>query len=444
MVCDATRLIGSAAAAAGWTVLAASGETAPGDRQPTVSDLRLTRGDPAPVGRIADRDADVVIAFHPAAAASPAVTDVCVPGRTVLVSSITPSPLTEAIDHQWTDAAPLADFERWAAAITVAERNWLVDAESITRTVLGACGEPDLLVLGVAVQSGALPIPAPIVETLIEAGGDVMRSGVARSADLSAFRWGRQWVDDPQRIDRLDRTPTVWPDDYRSVGAPLSPPLVQRLANLRLASELHQLVSMLAADLAAYQNEAYVEPFVDLVTRTVGAERLVAVDSTALTEAVARSLHKLLAYKDEYEVARLLVAPEARAAAEAAAGADCRVTWKLQPPTLRARGLGRKLSVGARSARLPMRLLARAKRLRGTALDPFGGTELRRAERSLPSEYIEAMEQALEALDADNLAAATELAASAMDVRGYEQLKLAAIERFRARLTLGVRDRVSG
>jgi len=138
---------------------------------------------------------------------------------------------------------------------------------------------------------------------------------------------------------------------------------------------------------------------------------------------VARNLHKLMAYKDEYEVARLLTAPEARVAQEAVGGRGTKVTLHLHPPVLRSLGMHRKLRL-RRSAGPVLRCLARLKSLRGHWYDPFGHTEIRRLERQLVSEYKTAIERLGRGLSAANHADAVAIAELPDRVRGYEHLKM--------------------
>jgi indolepyruvate ferredoxin oxidoreductase len=147
---------------------------------------------------------------------------------------------------------------------------------------------------------------------------------------------------------------------------------------------------------------------------------------TALAEGVARGLHKLMAYKDEYEVARLHL--EGLAALPPGA----QIHFLLHPPLLRALGMQRKLKLG-RWFVPAFRLLRRARVVRGTPFDPFGHTHVRRVERALPGEYLALLELALERLGPATLPLALEIAELPELVRGYEQIKLAGVERFRAR-----------
>jgi indolepyruvate ferredoxin oxidoreductase len=153
-----------------------------------------------------------------------------------------------------------------------------------------------------------------------------------------------------------------------------------------------------------------------------------------LTEAVARGLHKLLAYKEENEVARLLVGPEGAAAATAVGGEGAKVHCRLHPPMLRALCMSRKIPLPASTAAPVMRLLATGKRLRGTALDPFGRAEVRQVERALIVEYTAAVTRALENLSTDTFDGAVQVAELAQQVRGYEELKLRRASEVRARL----------
>jgi indolepyruvate ferredoxin oxidoreductase len=148
------------------------------------------------------------------------------------------------------------------------------------------------------------------------------------------------------------------------------------------------------------------------------------------------NLHRLMAYKDEYEVARLLLLPSSRAAAEAVGGPGARVRWNLHPPLLRALGLRRKLRLG-RSAVPVFVTLRAARRVRGTPLDPFGFTRLRRLERSLVDEYVAAVDRLVASYDpptTERCVEATAIASLPDRIRGYEHLKLDRATSYRAEL----------
>jgi indolepyruvate ferredoxin oxidoreductase len=170
-----------------------------------------------------------------------------------------------------------------------------------------------------------------------------------------------------------------------------------------------------------------------VVARAAAAEDAVNPDSTAFRRAVAVHLHRLMAYKDEYEVARLLLLPEARARYEHVGGAGTRVTHHLHPPVLRAVGMRRKLRL-RRSARPLLRVLRLGRPLRGTPLDPFGYAEVRRVERAMIPEYITAVDRLAAGLTAERLGEATEIASLPDRVRGYESLKLRRAAEYREEL----------
>jgi indolepyruvate ferredoxin oxidoreductase len=162
---------------------------------------------------------------------------------------------------------------------------------------------------------------------------------------------------------------------------------------------------------------------------------------TELTTAVARNLFKLMAYKDEYEVARLHLDAVERSRLRRELGEDARVWFLLQPPLLRALGLRRKLRLGGWFVPF-FRLLHGMRGLRGTALDPFGRTKVRRTERELIDEYRELVSVALRSLSPATHVPAVELCQLPEVIRGYEEIKLQAVASFRERAA-ELRERVA-
>ena len=166
--------------------------------------------------------------------------------------------------------------------------------------------------------------------------------------------------------------------------------------------------------------------------RAVEAERTPATD--ALARAVARNLYKLMAYKDEYEVARLSLDPALRAQIAAQFGPDAQYVWRLHPPVLRKLGLRRKIALGQWATPLFVALRA-GRRLRGTPFDPFGRFAVRRVERRLIVEYRQVIQELLAGLRSDNHALALQIATLPNIVRGYEHVKLASVARYDKRLS---------
>jgi indolepyruvate ferredoxin oxidoreductase len=279
------------------------------------------------------------------------------------------------------------------------------DAVESTTALLGDPATANVYLLGFALQHGLVPVSVISIERAIEL------NGVAVGANLAAFRAGR----------RAAIRPTA-AADAQAAG---------QSAGDSAGESTDALVDRLAADLRGYQSVRYAQQYRGVVARAA------TVGSAEFTEAVAVHLHKLMAYKDEYEVARLLLAPEARAAAEAVAGPGARVTWNLHPPALRSLGMQRKLRLGRWATPLFIGLRA-GRRLRGTPLDVFGWASLRRLERTMRDEYIAAVDTLVAALGTsphpERLAEAVAIASLPDRVRGYEHLKRERGEAYRTEL----------
>jgi indolepyruvate ferredoxin oxidoreductase len=186
---------------------------------------------------------------------------------------------------------------------------------------------------------------------------------------------------------------------------------------------LDQLVARRVEFLTAYQNAAYAEAYQAFIERVRQAES--EFGKTQLSDAVARGLFKLMAYKDEYEVARLHSDPAFLARIAAQFEGDFKLHYHLAPPLLarrNARGELQKRKFGPFTLTL-FKGLARLKGLRGTVLDPFGHTEERKTERALVGEYRACVEELLAGLSAQNLTAATEIARLPEQIRGYGHVK---------------------
>ncbi len=274
------------------------------------------------------------------------------------------------------------------------------DALDLAERLFGGTAAANFLVVGAAYQLGALPVTAEAVERAIELNG----VGVATS--VQAFRAGRQAVLDPTWL--TGDTPEA--DTH--------------------ASELDRLLAIRVPELVAYQDQGYADRYRTLVTRVRDAETAASLPGT-LAETVARNLFKLMAYKDEYEVARLHLAPALRAELEEKYGAGATVGYQLHPPFLRAMGMRRKITL-KRSATVAFTALRALRRLRGTPFDPFGRAHLRKVERDLVTEYATVVDQLLSTLDRYDLT--VEIAGLPDMVRGYEDIKLTSVEAYRARM----------
>lgn len=185
-------------------------------------------------------------------------------------------------------------------------------------------------------------------------------------------------------------------------------------------------------ELTAFQSSRYADRYAMRVAAVREAEeRAVRDGSTQLTAAVARNLFKLMAYKDEYEVARLSIRPELTAELTEQFGEGARYRYRLHPPILRALGMKRKISLGP-WARVLFHMLYALRWLRGTPLDLFGYANVRRVERSLVREYEALVDQLVDWLGRADVAKLVAIASLPDMIRGYEHIKLDNVERYRA------------
>ena len=383
---------------------------------PVVSDLRLSRSGPRASNLVSEGGADVILAFDLLVGTTEQTLHAAGPERTVMVASTTATPTGSMIGHPEIAYPDLEDLSALAAQRTRSDLNRFADTTSLARGLVGSAAQANVLLLGVAVQAGTIPVDPDTIERAIEL------NGVAVDVNRAAFRWGRRWAVEPDVVEA--RVETAAADPAVVVVPTLTPALDERVTALDAATGLGGLLTTLAGDLVGFGGTSCADGFLTVVAATADAEAAAVPGSTRLTEAVARGLHKLTAYKDEYEVARLLIGPEARAAAAALGGPGAKATWHLHPPMLAGLGMTRKLRIPAALGRPAMHLLARGRFLRGTAFDPFGRTGVRRLERQLVAAYREAVDTILAGLTAANLDEAVAIAELAMDVRGYEALKL--------------------
>ena len=401
---------------------------------PVVSHLRLWHGAPAASDEhptppaaaasnaVGEESADLLLALDLLVAADPRHLARATAGRTVTVASTSVVPTADMVRGD--AAAP--DVAALLAAVrdsTRPGRLTSLDTIGLATTLFGDGIAANLIALGAAYQAGALPLQASSIARAIEL------NGVAVERNLAAFRAGRLIVTDPGALPASRRA-----GELRRDTAPDRLAAAQDLAAQRgLEGPGAERAIGLAADLTAYQNQRLAGRYLDLVAVTAQAETR-AEGSGELADAVASAFYHLLAYKDEYEVARLHLLPEfGRALAEAVPDGH-RVRYRLHPPLLRALGMRKKIAFPAPVIRPAFRVLRAMRHVRGTPADVFGYTTVRRTERRLPDEYEAEMRATLAGLSADNHAAAVELARLPLAIRGFEHIKLAAVERYEAEL----------
>ncbi|MBV9151667.1 MAG: indolepyruvate ferredoxin oxidoreductase family protein [Alphaproteobacteria bacterium] len=293
---------------------------------------------------------------------------------------------------------PTRDLENSIASATGADRAEFLDATGLATGLLGDAIATNLFMLGYAYQKGLVPVSAEAILRAIEL------NAVAVEFNKSAFRWGRRAAVDCALVAARANPPSAMPEHHR------------------ISDSLDELIARRAEFLTQYQDAAYAVRYRERIARIRAAETAQMPGSTALTEAAARSLFKVMAYKDEYEVARLLLKDEWQERLRGTFVAP-RVKYNLHPPFLRDRGLKRKLELGA-WFRPALRLLVPMRRLRGTRFDPFGRTEVRRLERELVGWYDGLVDEILRELTPATHEVAVRLAATPDRIRGYEAIKV--------------------
>lgn len=428
-IVTANQVLGTAALRAGLHVEGLDQTGLSQKAGPVTSHLRLSRRTADAANRVAPGGADCFLAFDLLTAADERNLRYGNRGRTLVVASTSRTPTGDMV-HDASVAYPAESvlLDRLAGA----GREVLhLDAVAAAEALFGDSATANSLLVGAAYQAGALPIHASAIEEAIAL------NGVAVRANRSAFAWGRAAVAEPAAFAAATRRGER---AHRSDDAPLPARL---LAPLRVTGAVRAAVERRAAQLVAYQGEALAARYLTVVQEVWAAERAIGAGSE-LTAAVAHGLHKLLAYKDEYEVARMLVDPAfLDAVRDELPGAD-NLTYRLHPPTLRA--LGRQRKIGLRSP-AALRVLARGRGLRGTPFDPFGYTRMRRLERRLAAHYEQTVRATAAELTPENHARAVAVAAAADLVRGYEEVKSRSVEGYLARLralgvdTAGIRGR---
>jgi indolepyruvate ferredoxin oxidoreductase len=294
------------------------------------------------------------------------------------------------------------DLARAISKAVGSESADFLDATAIASSLLGDSIGANLFLLGYAAQKGLLPVGISAIERAIAL------NDVAVSFNKQAFRWGRRAAIDLTAVLRA-----------------ASPEPANLPAHRLLSQSLDELIQRRIAFLADYQDRAYGARYAGLVARVREAEQPLGGD--ALTRAVAKAYFKLLAYKDEYEVARLYTdGTFARQVAEQFTG-TFRLEVNLAPPLLARRDDKGHLVKRAYGPWMlgAFRLLAKLKFLRGTVLDPFGWSEERRGERRLIAEYEVLVAEILADLGPANHEIAVELASLPDKIRGFGHVKAA-------------------
>jgi indolepyruvate ferredoxin oxidoreductase len=378
---------------------------------PVLSYIRFARN-PAELNqvRIDCQQADALIGCDLVVSSSPKASSTFRKGHTRAVLNTTEMSTADFVKFR--DASLHAN-ERVAAigAITGNDNLATVAANHVAEALLGNTIYANVLMLGYAWQMGLVPASLKALQRAIEL------NGVKVAMNRLAFDWGRVAAASPDAITAAINDPR---------------------GDLAVVETVDEMIARRVEFLTAYQDRSLAERYRDRVVQVRDAERALQGDgSTRLTEAVARSYFKTLAYKDEYEIARLHSDAAFIDKLRQDFGDKARIRFNLAPPLLPsgidARGRPRKREFGAWIIPL-FRLLAKLRRIRGTRLDLFGMTAERRMERALIGEFEEHLEAILQDLHAHNIDIATDIISEYLEIRGYGPVKEQAAVEARARI----------
>ncbi len=349
--------------------------------------------------------ADLVLGSDIVVTASPAMLGSLSPGHTRAIVNNHVSPTADFASNPDLNLSSAAMEDMIRARTGQVE---FVEANRMAYALMGNEVAANLMLVGYAAQRGWLPFSLAAIDRAIAL------NGTSVEMNRQALAWGRIAAAEPDRLSAL-----------------LAPPP----ATDATPESLDAIVARNVAELRDYQDARYAERHRRLVDQARAAEQGMG-GRDAFASAVARNHFKLMAYKDEYEVARLLTAPSFRAMLAEEFEGDFRIEYNMAPPLLQRRdpltGRYPKRRFGAWMTPL-LKLLARGKRLRGTVLDPFGHAAHRRTERALITDYERDVARLAEALTADRLALSIEIAALPERIRGFDTVKDASIEEMRRR-----------
>ncbi|MGK6308084.1 indolepyruvate ferredoxin oxidoreductase family protein [Variovorax sp. DT-64] len=354
----------------------------------TQDDIRTTR-----VGTAA---ADLVLACDPLVSVNAETLARMREGRTHVALNSHSTPTAAFVRNaNWQNPQDACAAE--IARAVGAEGLGAFDADAAATSLMGDSIYVNPMILGYAWQKGWVPLEHASLMRAIEL------NAVAVENNKAAFEWGRQAAQRPEELRKR-----------------ISP---GQIVEFKKRDTVENLVARRVEFLTAYQNAAYAGQYKAFVAKVQQAEA--ALGKTSLAETVARYLFKLMAYKDEYEVARLHSDRSFLERVDGMFEGDYKLNYHLAPPIIaqrNAKGELQKQKFGP-AMLTGFRLLAKLKGLRGTALDPFGRTDERKTERALIGEYRASIEELLAGLNAGNHGLALEIASLPEQIRGYGHVK---------------------
>jgi len=351
--------------------------------------------------RVAAGGADLVLGGDIVVAGNKKVLTAIKEGSTRVIANTTeflPGDFTRNADF----SLPTERLKRAIAGAAGRDNSHFIDATKLATALLGNSIGANMFMLGYAYQLGALPLSAESVEKAIEMNGEAVKM------NLAAFRYGRRAAIDPAAVQSLVEPKQLEND------------------SLKLSQSFDEIVARREAFLTAYQSKRYARRYRKWVDKVRAAETEKVPGQTALSEAVARYLFKLMAYKDEYEVARLYTDTSFIERVKGSFDGDLRFEFHLAPPLLAKKdprtGEPKKMAFGPWMLKA-FGVLAKFKVLRGTPLDIFGYSEERRTERQLIADYEALLDKLMAELTPYNHQTAVALASIPEKIRGYGPVK---------------------
>ncbi|WP_454735214.1 indolepyruvate ferredoxin oxidoreductase family protein [Cupriavidus necator] len=374
-----------------------------------VSQVRIAMADfQIPASRIGEGKADLLLGADLVVSAAVDSLTRLAPGRTAAVLNLAETPTPDVVSNR--DAAlPVRLMHDRVRSRCHSASFHAVDAGALAQRIFGDTLPTHTMMLGYAWQQGLVPLSREAIEQAIE------RNGAAVEMNKSAFNWGRIAAARPDALDAVGQQPLASKPDVDSLDA---------------------LVDLHRRQLITYQGNDYAKKYLDLIALVRTAETQAKPGNETLTTAVARSAYKLMAYKDEYEVARLYTAPAFRESLQNQFSQADKVSIWLAPPLLSRTdpktGRPQKRKFGPWIFRV-LKAVSGLRGLRGTPLDVFGYTAERRAERRLISEYFHDVRKVCAQLTPQTLQQAVEFVAMPMEIRGFGPVKAQAMEAHAAR-----------
>lgn len=380
-----------------------------------ISDVKISPRPLAGANKISDGCADLYLGFDILNATDAKNLDKCQSDRTVAVVSVTQTPTGKMVTNRKVVFPIVQSLTDGIDRVTRTADNVYLDGNAIAEGLFADSMATNLLMVGVAYQAGTLPLAAESIEAAIR------NAGVAVDQSIAAFRWGRMVVVDRKfvqaEIARLNPVPDK-PELSITARA-----IVEQVG---AQGELRSLLEVRVPELIAYQDEALARRYAEVIRKVAAAEARAVPGKSQLSQAAARYLYKLMAYKDEYEVARLHADPAFKAQLDAMFPQGYSINYHLAPPLLSKRDAATghlvKREFGGWMA-AAFRVMSALKSLRGTALDIFGRTQERRVERQLVEDYIRELEDICVDLRDANHSQAVALASVPDEIRGYGHVK---------------------